>query len=495
MELTSLITGGMHIKRVELERPRFDVVRGEAGDDNISSILDKLREKKSGGGGTGAGGTRIDLVRIKQGNIRVTDEALGQAEVKSLDGDLRPDGPATLHIKDARLQVAGARAAADDATIDVTLAHGKPVGLPTLDVKNGSLTPVQGLALTGIRASVRPDADGQRQTIDVHGSYGGASTELWNAVGWLRADAREGKLTLRCDRFKLSQLDSVLRNKDGSAEVLNASKGEMDAHLDLAFRDERLAFIGAAHLAGLTVAHPMLAPVAGAAARVRRAHQGRRSRPRSARSSWRRRRSTSATCTRSLTADVANVGRKPRFAATLQVQPLPCQIALQALPVGAGAVSAGLQADGHVLDRPARRRRSRGPRRAGRPRRPRRHRRLQGDAGAGVDVAEAAEGRVRAHVEYEKGEWMSFIVGPENPDFVPFARDLAAPRELDHDDRGLGLLQAPRLHPVASSARRCSRTSSAATSGRARRRSRCRWSRTCCSTARRRWRASCRSCS
>src|SRR5947207_523025 len=81
---------------------------------------------------------------------------------------------------------------AGDATVDVVLAHGKPVGLPTIDVKNGSLTPVPGLALTGIRASVRPDADGARQVIDVHGSYGGASAELWNAVGWLRADAREG---------------------------------------------------------------------------------------------------------------------------------------------------------------------------------------------------------------------------------------------------------------------------------------------------------------
>ena len=50
---------------------------------------------------------------------------------------------------------------------------------------------------------------------------------------------------MRCDRFKLSQLDSVLRNKDGTPEILNASKGEMDAHLDLGFRDEKLAFIGA----------------------------------------------------------------------------------------------------------------------------------------------------------------------------------------------------------------------------------------------------------
>src|SRR5262249_1594941 len=159
-------------------------------------------------------GVRIDLVRIHAGNVRLTDDALGQAEVKQLDGDLRPDGPAELHVRDARVEAFGARAAADEATIDMTLAHGKPVGLPSLEVKNGLLTPVHGLELTGIRGTVRPDADGQRQDIDVHGSYGGASTELWNATGFVTNDVREGKLTLRCDRFKLSQLDSVLRNKD-----------------------------------------------------------------------------------------------------------------------------------------------------------------------------------------------------------------------------------------------------------------------------------------
>jgi hypothetical protein len=420
VELTSLISGGMHVQRVEVDRPRIDVVRGEAGDDNVSSILDKLHEKKSAAGGSGGGGLRIDLVRIKQGNVRFTDEALGQAEVKSLDGDLRPDGPATFHIKDARLQVAGARAAADDATIDVTLAHGRPVGLPTLDVKNGSLTPVQGLALTGIRASVRPDADGKRQIIDVHGSYGGASTELWNAVGWLRADAREGKLTLRCDRFKLSQLDSVLRNKDGSAEVLNASKGEMDAHLDLAFRDERLAFIGAAHLAGLTVAHPMLAPVPvprlGFDARIKGTFETKERTLRLAEAAIDFRNLHAV-----LTADVANVGRKPRFAATLQVRPLPCQVALQAFPselvpnlqgyklTGTFSTDLHVGVDLEDLEAPVD---------------------LGGHVGIeGCKVTQAPEWTSSERlsttfeqtVEYEPGKWMSFLVGPESPDWVPFA--------------------------------------------------------------------------
>lgn len=421
VELSSLVTGGMHVERVELDRPRIDVVRGESGDDNISSILDKLREKKSAAGEGGGGSKlRVDLVRVKQGNVRLTDEALGQAEVKALDGDLRPDGPATFHVKDARVEVGGAHATADDATIDVTLAHGKPVGLPTIDVKNGSLTPVHGLALTGIRASVRPDPDGKRQIIDVHGSYGGASAELWNAVGWLRSDAREGKLTLRCDRFKLSQLDSVLRNKDGSAEVLNASKGEMDAHLDLAFRDDKLAFIGGAHLAGLTVAHPMLAPVPvprlGFDARIKGTFETKERALKLPEAAFDFRNLHAV-----FTADVANVGHKPRIAATLQVRPLPCQVALQAFPnelvpflqgfklTGTFSTDLHVAVDLDDLEAPVD---------------------LGGHVGIeGCKVTQAPEwvssDRLSATfeqtVEFEPGKWMTFMVGPESPDWVPFA--------------------------------------------------------------------------
>jgi hypothetical protein len=418
--LTSLLSGGVHVERLELDRPRIDVVRGESGDDNVSSILDKLKEKRAGAGGEGkSGGVHVDLVRIHEGNVRLTDDALGQAEVKALDGDLRPDGPATLHVTGARLEAFGARAGADDATVDVTLAHGKPVGLPTIDVKNGSLTPVRGLELTGIRAAVRPDADGSRQTIDVHGSYGGASTELWNAVGYISADAREGKLTLRCDRFKLSQLDSVLRNKDGSPEILNATKGEMDAHLDLGFRDDRLAFIGAAHLGGLTVAHPMLAaqpvPRLGFDARIKGMVD---TKERTLKLS------ELALDFRNLhaiiAADVANLGRKPRFAATLQVHPLPCQIALQAFPVelvpylqgfklnGTFSTDLHLGLDLEDLETPVD---------------------LGGHVGIeGCKVLQAPEwpsserlsATFEQTVEFEPGHWMTFVVGPESPDWVPF---------------------------------------------------------------------------
>src|SRR6476661_1202419 len=92
VKLSSLISGGLHVERVELDRRCVDVVRSESGDDNVSSILDKLRAKSEAqpSGEKKSGGVHVDLVRIKAGNVRLTDDLLGQAEVKALDGDLRP---------------------------------------------------------------------------------------------------------------------------------------------------------------------------------------------------------------------------------------------------------------------------------------------------------------------------------------------------------------------------------------------------------------------
>jgi hypothetical protein len=421
ISLISLLTGKLRVTSVELDHPRVDVVRGAEGDDNVSSLLEQLRGHKSGapGGGSG-GGVRVDELRLVAATVRLTDDELGQAEVRAIDGVLHPDGPASLRVRDAHVEIAGARAAATEATLDLELSHGRPVGLPTIVVQDGALTPAPGLALTGVNGTVRPDpGDPLRETIDVHGSYGGAKTELWNAVGWLKPDTREGKLSLRAARFRLSQLDSVLRNKDGTPELLNAHDAQVDAHLDLGLRDHLLAFIGAAPLSGLTVASPLLAPVPvsrlGFDARVKGTldTKSRSLRLPEAAIDFRNLHAIFA-------ADVENVGRRPRFSASLRVRPLPCQVALQALPAelvpylqgfkltGEFSTDLHLALDLDDLDTPPD---------------------LGGKVGIeGCKVKEAppwvSSARMMASfeqtVEYEPGKWMTFIVGPESPDWVPF---------------------------------------------------------------------------
>lgn len=420
--LLPLLTGKIHVAWVELDQPRVDVVRGESGDDNVSSILEQLKNHKaSGGGGEGGGGRpRIDEVRIVGGGVRVTDDTLGTAEVRAIDGVLHPDGSATLRLRDASLLVAGAKASAAETTLEVELAGGKPVSLPTITVQDGALTPAPGLALTGVNGTIRPDIeDARTERIDVRGSYGGAHTELWNASGFVKPDSREGKLSLRADRFRLSQLDSVLLNKDGTPELLNAHDAEVDAHLDVAFRDSLLAFIGGAHLGGLTVASPLLAPVPvsrlgfDARAKASLDTKARVLKVPEAAIDFRNLHAV-------ITATVENVGKKPRFTATLKVRPVPCQTVLQALPPELVPYLQGFKLTGefmtdlHIgldlenLDEPV-------------------------DLGGNVGIegckakeapawvsADRLMGTFEQTVEFEPGKWMTFVVGPESSDWVPF---------------------------------------------------------------------------
>src|SRR5262249_33237842 len=129
------------------------------------------------------------------------------------------------------------------------------------------------------------------------------------------------------DRFRLSQLDSVWNRGEEMARVLNAHDAQVDARMDLTYGDGKLDFGGAFHLSGLTLAHPRLAPVPvpaiafSAGARGQLDVQKRSLALAEAAVDFRNLHAV-------LTADVANLGKRPRFSATLKVGPLACQVAL-----------------------------------------------------------------------------------------------------------------------------------------------------------------------
>jgi hypothetical protein len=421
LRLAPLFTGRVVIAELEFLHPRVELVRG-GPEDNLSSILERLRARASAPPAEAPRKSRftVDRVRIFDGAVAVSDE-LGEAKIGSFDADVRFDGDGQALLDDVQLHLSpGPRAGAQRIAIKLRLDHGHP-SLPTVEVSGGVASPFRGLDLSGIVATVAPDAaDPTRARVQVRGSYGGADTELWHAVGWWSTVTEEGELKLRANRFKLSQLESVLNREGSTAQVLNARDAEVDAHLDLTWARGQAKYGGAFHLAGLTISHPMLGPQPVA-------HLGFDARARGTLDMKARRlvlqeavfdyRNVHAT----VTADVENLGPKPRFAATLQVRPLPCQTALAALPVELTPSLQGFKLSGtfstdlHLgID--------------------------FADLDAGVDLGGRvgiegcksleAPDRVNADrllatfeqtVEYERGKWMTFFAGPENPDFVPYA--------------------------------------------------------------------------
>jgi hypothetical protein len=415
--LGALLGGRVEVEELVLDHPRFEVVRGAAGEDNVSSILEKLRAPREAAGG-GGGRTRIQKVRVEHGAVVVSEAGLGDAQVARVDAELVPEGTSRITLSGAELRAGpGPRAGAKKLEASFTAQRWRPQGIPTVTIEGGSATPFRGLALSDIVGSVRPDPeDPDRAVLEVRGSYGGAGAELWNATGWFRAATEEGVFKLRADRFKLSQLDSIL----AGGPIQDTANAEVDAHLDVTYKAGVVGFSGAAHMNGLTIAHPMLAPVPvprlGFAGRARGTLdvRARRLTLQEATVDFRNLHAT-------LTADVENLGRRPKFAARLMVKPISCQSVLTALPVeltpnlqgfrlkGEFSTDLHLGIDFADLEQPID---------------------LGGLVGIeGCKAVEAPElsskekllGSFEQTVQVEPGHYLTFIAGPENPDWVPFS--------------------------------------------------------------------------
>jgi hypothetical protein len=414
--LGPLLGGRAEVSEVVIDHPRFELVRGGGAEDNLTSLIDRLRTRREGAGGSGR--LRIGRVRIEEGALVISQAGLGDGRVARLDADLVPDGAGQVTLTDAELRVAGGlRAAAKSLKVSVTLARWRPGGIPTVEIEGGIATPFRGLALSDIRGSLRPDREEpERAVLEVRGSYGGAGAELWNATGWFRLPTEEGVFKLRADRFKLSQLDSIL----AGGPMQDTANAEVDASLDVTYKAGTLGFSGAAHMNGLTIAHPMLAPVPvphltfeGHARGTLDVH-ARRLTLQEAAVNFRNLHAV-------LTADVENLGRHPKLTTRLMVKPISCQAALEALPVEVTPNLQGFKLKGEFstdlhlgidfadLEQPID---------------------LGGQVGIeGCKVMEApplssAErllGTFEQTVQVEPGRWMTFIVGPENPEWVSFA--------------------------------------------------------------------------
>ena len=323
-----LLAGKVSVAEVELWWPRVTVVRAQ-GYDNITSLLESLRRPRPSSGG-GSRSVQIEKVTVIQGAVAVADEQLGEAQVTSVDGWLHPDGPGQVILTGLSGHLGRVRGGADKITVNMSLAHGRLQGLPTVEIVAGSVTPLKGLALTGISGSLTPEVGSDRALIDVRGSYAGASNELWNARGWIDPRAlKAGELKVRAARFRLSQLDSVLGQADAPVRVLDSKNAEVDGRLDVILDGGVLRFSGAGHLAGLTLAHPGLAPVPVS-------HLGFDATLRGTYDILGRRLSLDE-----LAVERGNVrgtltmiiDRKARhYAASLKVNPVPCQTVLQAIP-------------------------------------------------------------------------------------------------------------------------------------------------------------------
>jgi hypothetical protein len=409
--------GAMKIDGVFV-RPR----RGADGVDNFRDVLVKLGL----GGDSGPDGapvkrasfgsmkpTRIELTR---GDVEYVDDAAKvTASVETFSATwARGEGGVVQMSRAVAATTFGPAAAASQLT-----AVDHPVDGRRLEVTGGTVQLWPGMSLTGITGSIAP-ADEARFDIRFEGGYGGVEGRLWTASGWLDPEGPAMSIDLDAARFTLDRLKPILVK----SPVLDYEKASVDARLHVEVSGAAASFSGGFHLRDFTVAHPYLAEkpipdleiggeVAGRFERASRTLVLDRA----------------ALSARGLPFELSgwlampgglrpDGTRRERAAVDMRlvIPKKPCQEVLEALPPEAvpymeGFVLAGnfdtdlrVAIDWSNIDATV----------------------LDGRVGIfGCRPKQAPEEVMRLteqfehYVEVERDQWLAFIVGPENPDFIP----------------------------------------------------------------------------
>lgn len=423
------LVGSVKLGEAKIKNVMITVRRDQYGRDNVRDIVDTLRAEKKGSGKSSS--TRPTKITVDGIRVLADDATTGlTALVDGGDATWTP-GLTVAHLRGASATTPAAPKASV-ASIEIKKASGAP---PTVTVQGGELTVWERMSLTGITGTIIPSRDG-KFVLDFSGGYGGVPGKLWTAKGGFDSDGN-GAVDLVAEKFQLDRLAPIL----ASSAVVDYQATSVDAQLHVSVDQKAAKFDGDMNLSGLNVGHPMIADkevhdldmsvkIAGSYDRETRSLELTRG----------------DFVTRNLPFSITGTIVRPRRdpvvpelvkdtdgkmiptrgpydiqLAKLRVviPPIKCQGVLDAIPAEMAPYMQGYKAKGTFdadvrleidwtdLDAVV----------------------LGGHIGINrckiVDEPADSPKRLQEpfehYVEVEKGEWLSFIVGPENPDFVPIA--------------------------------------------------------------------------
>ncbi|HTJ43133.1 MAG TPA: transglycosylase domain-containing protein [Kofleriaceae bacterium] len=417
------LVGSVNVNDVVVDGVQVAAHRDAAGLDNFSDIAERLRAKPASGADSGGGsGLHPKAVHVHHVRADFTDDGAGLT-AKIADGDAEmADGAASrlvLRGLGASLS-AGPSAGADqvDAVSDK--------GVRTVKVAGGRVSLWPKLALTGIAGTVGDAGSPGRYQVELAGGYGDVDGQLWTAKGWVEPQAQTASIALDADRFTLDRLRPILEN---GGSIVDYGKTSIDASMRIDVEGMIAKFSGGFHLRDLTINNPKIADrpvpdlemsgdVAGSFDRRARALTLDRG----------------EFVSRGLPFEItghaflpggllADGSRREKKAldAHFVVPPVGCQQALEAIPPEIVPYLSGFElrgtfsADMHLAIDWANLEATQfaDPKADSFGIRNCRVKHAPDDAGAKLKDS------FEHWVELDEGEWTSFIIGPENPDFVP----------------------------------------------------------------------------
>jgi hypothetical protein len=421
-------------------------LRRASDGDNFRDVAERLgviessdpaAEKPKSSGGMG--GLKPRVLDVKAITGVLVDERTGtRLSLGGGDASFRRDQPARANLID----IEATTKAGPGASIAGIAVVKKPTGIEAT-IAGGEIQPWQKMALTGITGSILPGDQPGRFAIELSGGYGGVEGKLWKANGWVARDG-SGVIDASADKFYLDKLAPILK----TSALVDYQKSSVDAALHVDLSPTFVKFAATMQVQNLSIGHPMIGDkqahditvsgkIAGAYDRTRRAISIDRGDFESRGAPFQLTGTTSLPFLRVFRAEMAATQPDPSpellaelaaareeakregavLFARFVVPTIDCQKALDAIPRemvpymadyklrGKFNADIELVLDGEDLTR--------------------------SDIGGpvGIDgckvLEEPPDGPKRLleefehFVEVEEDEWMSFDVGPSNPDFVP----------------------------------------------------------------------------
>ncbi len=417
----------------KIEGVHVNIRRDEFGRDNVRDIFERRADAQAKTKQSTLGSMRPTKLTVTKIQVLADDAMTGTT---GLVADADVTWTPQLLVANARKLSATTPGAprAELASINVRKASGVE---PVVTLDGGELALWTKMSLSGIGGKVvaNPEKRGD-YIIDVTGGWGGVPGKLWTAKGHFDPSAQVGALDLEAAKFQLERLAPILA-RSGIVDYANTS---VDTKLHLDVNRLGAQFAGDLHLVGLNVGHPMIADkevhdldlsaqITGTFDAVTRTLEltrgdfvardvpfsitGLVTRPR---------RDPSLAEFQVVRADEkAPPMRGPsgiqQLKLRLVIPPISCQRMLDAIPPEMAPAMQGyklkgtfhtdvrLEIDWNALDNLV----------------------FGGSVGLNkckvLDEPEDSPKRLEEpfehYVEVEKDEWISFIVGPDNPDFVP----------------------------------------------------------------------------
>jgi Transglycosylase len=413
--------GAVSIDRVEASGVVVSARREIDGADNFSDLLVKVRAPDDSSGAGKAGETsryRPRTAKVSQVRMVFEDLSTGvRAKIADISGQWTNGDLAAV----ATDVLAGASTGQQISFGSISVKKGRTTRA-LVELASGEVSLWPKLSLTGISGTVLPEPRSGKYRLSIDGGYGGVAGKLWKALGEIDVTNATASLDLAADKFNLDRLEPIL----AQSYLVDYAKTSVDATLHIDVTHDSAGFLGSLHVRDLSVGHPMLADrdvrhldVAGTIAgtverdrRVARLTRGdfvARGLPFSV---------TGEVAMRGGREDSGERRAEPRYSGHLTIPPIACQAVLDSIPTemvpymrgyrlkGTFATDLTVKVDFADLDETI----------------------LDGSVGIRAckvtHQPTASPKRLlepfEHYVEVERDQWISFPVGSENPDFVPF---------------------------------------------------------------------------